>query len=224
MTVGGPASKPRAMVYVDGFNFYNGCFRRNGDWPYAKWLDLSRYFRLIYGGFDICHIHYFSALVVPTHWNPGAQDRQLMYWRALRTLPDLTLHEGVFYQHAKTMFEANPPFAPVVVNKIEEKQTDVHLASRMLVDAFQGNCDVSILVTNDSDLVAPVRILTQELGRAVYVLNPRKKPAYHLMQVATEIRSVRLGAMTACQFPDQLHDANGVIDIPLSWKKQATGP
>ncbi len=35
--------------------------------------------------------------------------------------------------------------------KPNEKKTDVNIATSMLVDAFENNCDVQILVSGDSD-------------------------------------------------------------------------
>lgn len=210
----------RAIVYVDGFNFYNGCFGhgRGDDWKSAKWLDLETYLRNVYSHFEIVHIHYFTALVVEDPENPDARTRQETYWRALRTLESVSIHKGVFYKNDKRMPLAKDPKTRVLVTKVEEKQTDVHIASRMLLDAFQNRGDVSILVSNDSDLSVPVRILKTEFDRSVLVLNPHAKPAWELKQSATEIKQVRLGPLLASQFPYEMSDENGDFTIPETWR------
>jgi hypothetical protein len=65
-----------------------------------------------------------------------------------------------------------PPFvlpataAPEVayVWKTEEKGSDVNLGVHLVRDAFKGHFDLAAVFTNDTDLVEPVRIVTQELN------------------------------------------------------------
>jgi hypothetical protein len=40
-------------------------------------------------------------------------------------------------------------------SKVEEKGSDVNLASHLLLDAFQNSFDVGAVLSNDSDLVEP---------------------------------------------------------------------
>ena len=54
---------------------------------------------------------------------------------------------------------------PVLVFKVEEKGSDVNLASHLLFDAFRGAFDAAAVLSNDSDLVEPIRIVTKELSR-----------------------------------------------------------
>jgi len=50
------------------------------------------------------------------------------------------------------------------VDKTEEKGSEVNLASHLLRDAFSKKFEVAVLITNDSDLAEPVRIVARELG------------------------------------------------------------
>ena len=75
---------------------------------------------------------------------------------------------------------ANPPkkgkkFAEVI--KTEEKGSDVNIAAHMVHDGHLGRYDVAILVSNDSDLAEPVRIVRHELNKTVGMLNPHKYPS-----------------------------------------------
>ena len=45
------------------------------------------------------------------------------------------------------------------MDKTEEKGSDVNLASHLLRDAFSKKFEVAVLITNDSDLAEPVRIV-----------------------------------------------------------------
>ena len=52
----------------------------------------------------------------------------------------------------------------VEVIKTEEKGSDVNLASLLLLDGFNRDCDIVVIISNDSDLREPVRIARRELG------------------------------------------------------------
>ena len=66
------------------------------------------------------------------------------------------------------------------VVKTEEKGSDVNLATHLLYDGFKNDYEVAVVVSNDSDLLEPVRV-ARSLGLTVGVLNPQKnRPAYFL--------------------------------------------
>ena len=56
----------------------------------------------------------------------------------------------------------SPP-QKVWVDKTEEKGSDVNLASHLLRDAYNRRFEVAEIITNDSDLAEPVRIVSQEI-------------------------------------------------------------
>lgn len=58
-----------------------------------------------------------------------------------------------------------------LVLKTEEKGSDVNIATYMLADAFRQDCDQLILITNDSDLAEPVRIINKESLIPVGIFN-----------------------------------------------------
>jgi len=91
----------------------------------------------------------------------------------------------------------NPP-KKVFVDKTEEKGSDVNLASHLLRDAYNRNFEVAVLITNDSDLAEPVKIVRQELGLPVGVLNPHQ---YHSKVLQPLFRSRKaLASSTPCRF------------------------
>jgi len=108
----------RTNIYVDGFNLYYGCLR---DTPY-RWLDLRSFCqRLLAPHHIVFRIRYFTARARPTPADPQVPARQDLYLRALRTLPDLSIHEGRFLSHPKWMpmyfgddsERPGPPLRPV---------------------------------------------------------------------------------------------------------------
>jgi hypothetical protein len=115
---------------------------------------------------------------------------------------------------------ANPsPGGPqtVEVIKTEEKGSDVNLATHLLWDGFKSDYDIAVVVSNDSDLLEPIKIIRRELGLQVGLLNPQKKPSRVLQQEADFLRQIRKGVLQASQFPPTLTDSQGTITKPSSW-------
>ena len=157
----------RTSVYVDGFNLYYGAVK---DTAY-KWLDLGSMCELLLPPNDIAQIKYFTARVTPRPNDPGQPTRQETYLRALRTIPNLEIVFGHFLTNTVSLPRADGRGFERVV-KTEEKGSDVNMATHLLRDAYQGQFEVGVLVTNDSDLAEPVRIVSHELGLKVGVLTP----------------------------------------------------
>jgi len=207
----------KTVVYVDGFNLYYGAVKKT---PY-KWLDLSRLCQYLLPQNQIIQIKYFTALVSARPTDPGQPNRQLIYLRALRTIPDLEIIYGHFLEHEVMMPLANPlpgagKYARVI--KTEEKGSDVNIAAHMVNDGHNGRYQVAILLSNDSDLAEPVRIVRQELKLPVGVLNPiPAHPSHMLRKFASFVKPVRKGVLAASQFPPRLKDAAGDFHKPPVW-------
>ena len=93
----------KTNVYIDGFNFYYGCIKGT---PY-RWLDLSLLCRRLLPKARIHRIRYFTALVTPRPNDPGQRTRQEIYLRALRTIPNLSIHLGRFLASKVRMMKAD---------------------------------------------------------------------------------------------------------------------
>src|SRR5205823_1916940 len=101
-----------------------------------------------------------------------------VYLRALETIPDLSIHYGHYLSHVTRMPLAQPSRGArtVEVVKTEEKGSDVNLATYLLLDAFKEDCDVAVVISNDSDLKLPIEVAQRELGLSVGVVNPHPPP------------------------------------------------
>lgn len=206
----------RTNLYVDGFNLYYGCIK---DTPY-RWLNLAELFHHIFPHLFLHRIRYFTALIRPTPSDPQKLQRQLTYLRALQTLPNLSIHYGDFLsrpRHMPLLDENGEASQLVRVMYTEEKGSDVNLATYLLVDGYESDYDIAIVISNDSDLVEPVRIVTERLHLRVGILNPHNRPSYELRQVATFYRKIRRSALAASQFPPVLYDEDGTIIKPKEW-------
>ncbi|MDQ3197954.1 MAG: NYN domain-containing protein [Verrucomicrobiota bacterium] len=199
-------------VYVDAFNLYYGCLRKT---PY-RWLNLAELCAKMLPPNKINRIRYFTALVTPRPTDPQQRNRQEIYIRALRTLPNLSVHTGR-YLASKVRMKRADGFGTVEVLKSEEKGSDVNLASFLLIDAYQSDCDIAVIISNDSDLVFPIEHIKQRIGKVIGILNPRQRPSRELLPLANFYKPIRASVLAACQFPDSLTDSHGEFHKPPSW-------
>lgn len=217
----------RTIIYVDGFNLY---FRLLVKRPAEKWLNVKMLAeRLLSPANVVTHVKYYTARV-SGRIDAGAPGRQQLYLEALNTVPEISIHMGTFLTSEKFAGLVKPPeFRPhyilappwpdvVKVLKVEEKGSDVNLASHLVLDACQGNFDVAAVLSNDSDLVEPVRIVTKIVGKPVGILSPVSNPTPELRRVASFIRHIRPHDLAACQFPDPVVRADhSTVKKPAAW-------
>ncbi len=203
-------------VYVDAFNLYYGSLKGT---PY-RWLDVGALCARVLPKDRINRIRYFTATVSARPDNPDAPQRQQVYLRALETTPGLSIHYGHYLSHVTRMPLANPRpggARTVAVVKTEEKGSDVNLATYLLLDAFQRDCDVAVVISNDSDLKLPIEIAQSELGIRVGVVNPHLSARRSRALQPTFFKQLRTSALGACQFPEILAGARGEIRKPARW-------
>jgi hypothetical protein len=153
--------------------------------------------------------------------DPDQPTRQQAFLRALGTLKDFEIVYGHFLTKETYMPVAgSPPGSPLNYAKVmrtDEKGSDVNLATHLLWDGFKGRYQAAVLLTNDSDLLEPVRIVRQELHLTVGILNPHRKASRVLAREASFIKQIRSGALQASQLPSTLTDAAGTITKPHLW-------
>ncbi len=100
----------------------------------------------------------------------------------------------------------------------EEKGSDVNIAMRMVRDACQGSYDKVLLISNDSDLVGPVRMVTQELGLPVIQCSPDVNTNKAFIGVATDCIILQPRRLSSCQLPDEVVRRDGaIVTRPASW-------
>lgn len=209
--------KPRTSVYIDAFNLYFGALKGT---PH-RWLDVLAMCQAYLPGNDIISIKYFTAKVSARPNDLQQPVRQQAYLRALATIPCVEIIYGHYLSHVVRARLATPPAhgpATVEIIKTEEKGSDVNLATHLIHDAHLNRFDIAVVVSNDSDLLAPIKLVRQDLGKQVGILNPQKHPSRALLPHTDFLKQIRGAALAASQFPAQLVDADGhVIHIPAGW-------
>ena len=204
------------IVYIDGFNLYYGALKGT---PY-KWLNLWQMCQLLLPKHNILKIKYYTAKVSARPSDPTQPIRQQTYLRALQTVPNLEVVYGQFLQSQVRMPLVSPlPGGPtsVLVIKTEEKGSDVNIATHMIHDGHLGRYEAAVIVSNDSDLVEPVKIVRNYLKKDVGMLNPHKHPSNALKHCVKFMKPIREGVLRSCQFPPTLTDATGTFHKPAGW-------
>jgi len=203
-------------VYIDGFNLYYGCLRHS---PW-KWLDPVAMCRKLLPRHHLSQIRYFTSMISARLDDPSAPQRQSTYLRALRTLPMVSVHLGQFTTHVRRLpLASSPPGSPqyVDVHRTDEKGTDVNIATHLLVDGYENKYECAVLITNDSDLLEPVRVVRQKLGKIVGIINPHVRASKQLRSEATFMKQIRTGVLESSQFPPVMSDVHGIITKPSAW-------
>lgn len=227
----------KTIAYIDAFNLYFGALKPEN----CRWLNLESWLDAQFPKNQITAVKYFTARVKPFEGDARSCIRQETYLSALSTLSRVEIIEGHYLVKQARAMLAVPPTGGasryVDIIRSEEKQSDVNLASHLLLDSCRGNCEAAIVVSGDGDLSTPVRMATQEFKIPVVVLNPQSRSSYHLEQVATAYRGthyrwdrksqkhiktrndgIRGGLLRASQFPASvtLQDGSALLK-PVGW-------
>ena len=210
----------KTNVYIDGFNLYHRVLKGS---PY-KWLDLSKLCAAVLPAHEINQIRYFTAHVQARSGDLNQPRRQLIYLRALRTIPNLSIHLGLFRTDSKRLPLTDPdPKAPrqfVQVDVTTEKGSDVNLATLLLSDGYHGDYEQAVVISNDSDLALPIRTVRDDLKLPAGVVNPslsRRSTAKQLQDASTFQLRLFKKSLVDSQFPLILTDSQGSITKPSLW-------
>ena len=211
------------MLHINGFNPYYSAVKGTP----LRWLNPHALVARIFPRNQIIGTKYFTASVSPLPGNLDQPVRQAAYWRALRTLPDLEIIKGDFRTRKVRATVVSPPPNTIEIFKTEEKGSDVNLAAHLLLDGFSNRYDCAIVISGDSDLVTPIRMVRDELKKSVGVLNPQRisgadprpiRKSAGLRDASSFYRNgISWAQLEASQFTSTLFDLQGVIQKPASW-------
>jgi uncharacterized LabA/DUF88 family protein len=108
------------------------------------------------------------------------------------------------------------------IRTFEEKETDVHIAVQMIRDIVLDHCDISVLISADSDLIPPINFINElKPKHKIFVYFPPSRFSYDLKQKATHFISLENHELKfkASIFPDEVILPNGyIIKRPDKWK------
>jgi hypothetical protein len=206
----------KVRVYVDSFNLY---YRALKGTEY-RWLNPVQLAEsLLDPGDTVDLVRYFTARVSSRAGNPEAPARQQAYLSALHTLPNIRVHYGRFLAKTKIRPLTADPSLFVEVHDTEEKGSDVNLASYLLHDGWMERYEAALVLSQDSDLCEPIRMVKDELKRPVGVVwLDGQQPSKRFRNVCSFIRHVTPSRLAAAQFPGQMLGRNGhPVRKPDDW-------
>ncbi|KAA6318597.1 6-hydroxy-3-succinoylpyridine 3-monooxygenase HspA [termite gut metagenome] len=204
--------KQRVIVYVDGFNFYYGL--KTPSWKRYYWLDVVKLFEsFMRPNQELVAVKYFSAK--PT--DIGKSKRQDAFFQANKENPKFKLILGKYLKKEVECFKCHR-----IIHTYEEKETDVRIATQIVADAYQKNCEIAIVVSADSDMIPAIE-LAKEAKQTVFVYFPPNQFSSNLalMGNGKPILLQRYEArFKQAIFPDIVLLSNGFkLSIPADWKK-----
>jgi hypothetical protein len=91
------------------------------------------------------------------------------------------------------------------------KGSDVALATYLVYDACRGDCQASVVITNDSDLREPLRIVNDELHLTTGINHPHPPHKRSRALTATFFKQLRPSLLSQCQLPP-----SGSLSRPVS--------
>lgn len=206
--------KKKVIVYVDGYNFYYGLRNGGPKWKRFYWLDIVKFFELMMlSDQELVEVNYYSARPLD---DQQAADNQDVFFSANLLNPKFKLHLG---RYKKKRFRCqNCGFNN---RTYEEKESDVRVATGMLTDVFTKRCNVTIVVSADSDMIPSVEIIKGFASEhPVYVFVPPTQKTFALASkcdhvVWLEQYRARFGQS---MLQDEVTLANGyVVHRPANW-------
>ena len=202
----------RVIVYIDGYNLHYGRQAAFGD--KYKWLDLQALAdSFLRPGMALVSVKYFTAI---TKISIKSKERQDIYLKALRAYCcRLDIFYGRFLAKSKQCRACGD-----VYTAFEEKKTDVNIACQMLNDTHLNRYDCCYVVSGDSDLVPPLKIIKENHpDKQAIVAHPPHRKSKELCQTADGWFFINEQRLKNSQLPEKVvstHD--GEIIRPAEWQ------
>ena len=230
----------RTRIYVDGYNFYNGCLKHTS----YKWLDLNKLFSIILptilipGNADGAlesellplALKYFTAPILRNFARSNdSVPSQVRYHDALRA------HLGSSIEIIHGYYDAKPARAYLYTEgksplhsemreiwKIEEKQSDVSMALHAYADAKRGDVDQVVIATNDTDLEPALQMIRNDTNAKIGLVIPtrdhERRPNRDLEKLADWTRgNINDDELKKSQLPSMVRAGVSSIHKPISW-------
>lgn len=200
----------RVIAYIDGFNLYYGL--RSKNWKRFYWLNIHEMVqRLLRPGQRLSATKYFTSIVnVPR----DKQNRQAEFLEALGTVDGVRIYYGHYLWNTVVCSQCGHSY-----QLFHEKMTDVNIAVELLTDAYQDTFDCALLVSADSDLVAPIAAVKRLFpSKRVIAMFPPGRYSNALKLVADGYLTIGRNVLAQSVFADEIITATGhILHRPEQW-------
>ena len=227
----------KIRVYIDGYNLFYGRLKSKED-PIVnahrrklRWVDPKKLVKqFLRGEYNLEQINFYTTDIDALYPGDKSPSRQQEYYKALMTIEGMNIVKGRFSKNP-TLMPAYPitclqnedgttSIKKLRVLKTEEKRSDVNIAAHLVMDACLKKFDMAVLVSNDSDLLEPLRII-HSLGKKFLILSPSEKYCFDFVDNLDPkcMRKIQEKHIIAAQFPNEIRDAASTLiaKCPPKW-------
>lgn len=204
------SQQERLAVYIDGFNLYHGVHDSSG--RANLWLDVVKLSRSFRPRQRLVSVKYFTSSVLN---DPDAQSRQDHYLEALTaTYPTvLEVIYGRYQQKNRRCFACGHSYI-----SYEEKETDVNLATAIVVDVAKDIFDTALIVSADSDVAPAVRAAKKiRSNMFIFCAFPPKQSSFELKELMPASFQIGSAKVRKAQLPDQFTKNGKQFQRPSKW-------
>jgi uncharacterized LabA/DUF88 family protein len=221
----------KVIYYIDGFNFYYGLKTAaeiidkkplSNHWKKFYWIDFVKFCSsFLNEGEQLLYVRYFTARPM----NVGKRERQNTLMKVNKSLNN-DLLKIIYGKYSDKEIICNASCKEKFLMP-EEKQTDVNIASSMLEDYFTGICDKTVLISADSDLLPPLKVIHQMNKRVdgkheIEVLFPPGRfssDLYNCSFLKLKLLKSYRSYFNKALLPASVRLRDGILEIPPQWKK-----
>jgi uncharacterized LabA/DUF88 family protein len=187
------------VVYVDGFNLYNGIKSAYG--RRFLWLDLVELAHRLRPRESLVTVKYFTAAVLD---EAGAASRQSTYLKALSAHRGdrIEIIMGRYQRKAMRCRTCGDTWT-----SYEEKETDVNMAVHLAADVTTGRADSALIISADSDMCPAVRMAQQAApGVNIVAAFPPRRQSAELRKLLPRSFTIGRGRLAQSQLPPAVRD------------------
>lgn len=167
--------KMKAIAYIDAFNFYYGLTKNTK----YRWCDLYSLCKALTPlKYELDFVRVFTGCSKALT-DPGQPERQSAYLRALETCGNVYIEKSNFSIREKEYYLSDGS-QKVNVKVPQEKGADVNLATFLLIDAYHNRFDLAMILSNDSDLENPIRMVRKEFNKQTRIFSPIKSTSQQM--------------------------------------------
>jgi uncharacterized LabA/DUF88 family protein len=201
----------RVNFYVDGFNFYHALkdlIKLGGDTEnYLKWLSIRGVCeQILFDNEKLNEIFFFTS--APTHKKQDIQDRHQKFLQATAG-SGVKVIKGQFKKRHMVQCDNCSHSWP----RYDEKETDVNLAVKVIVDAYENRFDKCLVVSNDTDMKSVAEVITRKFRNLEYVcvspIDVEKRPFSIINPLDLKHRTITKEHILQNLMPEFVPDANG---------------
>lgn len=190
----------KTKVYVDGFNLYHAIDDLGSKNNHLKWVDLWALSESLLKLEDtLAGVEYLSAYY---RRKVDSFKRHEQYVAAL-SYHGVSVHMGNFKRKFQRCKLCNQSFSAW-----EEKETDVHIAVKIVEDAFTQQFDKAIVISADTDLIPPINsVKSYHTDKDIIVIAPPKRKAR--CRALNPIYEIPKGKLSNNLLPESAKDHKG---------------